>query len=153
MPLSAVTGKAELLNVPHAGGLGGTYGGNPVSCKAALAVLEILFKDGLIKTAQELGVILLEKFLALQKKYELIGDVRGKGPMLGLELVKDRVTKEPAVDEAKQLVQLCYEKGLIILSCGTFGNVIRTLMPLVITEEELDKGLTILEESFDELDR
>ena len=153
MPLSAVTGKAELMDTPHVGGLGGTYSGNPISCKAALAVLEILFEDGLLQTAEALGKTLLEKFLSLQKNHELIGDVRGKGPMLGLELVKDRVTKEPAVDEAKKLVQLCYDKGLIILSCGNYGNVIRTLMPLVITAEELDKGLSILEESFYELEK
>jgi len=151
MPLSAVIGKSELMTAPHVGGLGGTYSGNPVSCRAALAVLEILFKDGLMKTAQGLGEILLEKFRGFQKDHEIIGDVRGKGPMLGLELVKDRQTKEPAVEEAKKLVQLCYEKGLIILSCGNYGNVIRTLMPLVITNEELDKGLSILEESFAEL--
>ncbi|RLC20567.1 MAG: 4-aminobutyrate--2-oxoglutarate transaminase, partial [Deltaproteobacteria bacterium] len=137
----------------HVGGLGGTYGGNPVSCKAALAVLEILFEDKLIETAQSLGETLLERFISLQKTHEIIGDVRGKGPMLGLELVKDRVTKEPAAEEAKKLVQLCYEKGLIILSCGNYGNVIRTLMPLVITKEELDTGLSILEESFQDLER
>jgi len=153
MPLSAVTGKASLMEAPHVGGLGGTYGGNPISCKAALAVLDILIEDKLIETAQGLGETLLERFTTLQKTHEIIGDVRGKGPMLGMELVKDRVTKKPAVDEAKKLVQLCYEKGLIILSCGTYGNVIRTLMPLVITKEELDKGLSILEESFHELEK
>ncbi len=153
MPLSAVIGRAELMKAPHAGGLGGTYGGNPISCKAALTVLEILFKDRFMETAQSLGETLLGKFTSLQKDHEIIGDVRGKGPMLGLELVKDRYTKEPAVEETKKLVHLCYEKGLIILSCGNYGNVIRTLMPLVITNKELDKGLSILEESFHELER
>ena len=152
MPLSAVIGKKELMEAPHVGGLGGTYSGNPVSCAAALAVLDIFFEDGLLETAQALGETLLEKFTDLQKQYEIIGDVRGKGPMLGMELVKDRVTKEPATQAAKKLVQLCYDKGLIILSCGTYGNVIRTLMPLVITPEELDKGLSILEESLKELE-
>ncbi len=153
MPLSAVTGKASLMEVPHVGGLGGTYGGNPVSCKAALAVLDILIEDKLIETAQNLGETLWERFKSLQKNHEIIGEVRGKGPMLGLELVKDRHTKEPAAEEAKKLTQLCYEKGLIILSCGNYGNVIRTLMPLVITDEELDTGLSILEESFCELEK
>ncbi|WP_299980648.1 4-aminobutyrate--2-oxoglutarate transaminase [Desulfobacula sp.] len=153
MPLSAVTGKASLMEAPHAGGLGGTYGGNPVSCKAALAVLDILLEDKLIETAQALGETLFERFTSLQKDHEIIGDVRGKGPMLGMELVKDRHTKEPATEEAKKLVQLCYDKGLIILSCGNYGNVIRTLMPLVITKAELDTGLSILEESFHELER
>ncbi len=151
MPLSAVTGRTELMDAPHAGGLGGTYGGNPVSCSAALAVLEILIEDDMLARSKALGVTLIQKFNALKDKYEIIGDVRGKGPMLGLELVRDRETKEPASDEAKKLVQLCYEKGLIILSCGNFGNVIRTLMPFVITDEQLDKGLTILEESLNEL--
>jgi 4-aminobutyrate aminotransferase/(S)-3-amino-2-methylpropionate transaminase len=148
-----VIGRKELMEAPHVGGLGGTYSGNPISCAAALAVLEIFFEDGLLETAKALGETLLKKFTELQNSYELIGDVRGKGPMLGLELVRDRVTREPAVQEAKKLVQLCYDKGLIILSCGTYGNVIRTLMPLVITQEELDKGLSILEESFKELER
>ena len=153
MPLSAVIGRRELMEAPHVGGLGGTYGGNPLSCRAALAVLEILFDDGLLKTAQNLGEILLERFTSLQKDHEIIGEVRGKGPMLGLELVRDRITKEPAIEEAKKLVQLCYEKGLFILSCGNYGNIIRTLMPLVITTGELDKGLSILEESFYELEK
>ncbi|MCK5837761.1 MAG: aminotransferase class III-fold pyridoxal phosphate-dependent enzyme, partial [Desulfobacula sp.] len=153
MPLSAVIGREDLMKAPHVGGLGGTYSGNPVSCSAALAVLEILFEDGLMKKARNLGETLLEKFTAFQKDHEIIGDVRGKGPMLGMELVKDRHTKEPAVEEAKKLVELCYKKGLIILSCGNYGNVIRTLMPLVITKEELDKGLSILEESFHELEK
>jgi 4-aminobutyrate aminotransferase/(S)-3-amino-2-methylpropionate transaminase len=153
MPLSAVIGRADLMNTPHAGGLGGTYGGNPVSCAAALAVMDILYEDDLLSKAKVLGEILFERFTKLQNEFEIIGDVRGKGPMLGMELVKDRETKEPAVEEAKKLVQLCYEKGLIILSCGNFGNVIRTLMPFVISDEELKKGLAILEESFHELER
>ena len=151
MPLSAVTGREELMNAPHAGGLGGTYGGNPVACSASLAVLEILIDDGMLARSKALGETLLKKFNALKDKYEIIGDVRGKGPMLGLELVRDRETKEPAAAEAKKLVQLCYEKGLVILSCGNFGNVIRTLMPFVITDEQLDRGLTILEDSLNEL--
>jgi 4-aminobutyrate aminotransferase / (S)-3-amino-2-methylpropionate transaminase / 5-aminovalerate transaminase len=153
MPLSAVIGRADLMDAPHAGGLGGTYGGNPVSCSAALAVLDILYGDDLLSTARALGKTLLERFTSLQEKFEIIGDVRGKGPMLGMELVRDRETKEPALEEAKKLVQLCYEKGLIILSCGNSGNVIRTLMPFVITDEDLEKGLSILEESFHELER
>jgi 4-aminobutyrate aminotransferase/(S)-3-amino-2-methylpropionate transaminase len=153
MPLSAVIGRADLMDEPHVGGLGSTYGGNPVCCRAALAVLEILFDDGLLSTAQTLGETLLERFTHLQEEHEIIGDVRGIGPMLGLELVRDRETKEPATGEAKRLVQLCFEKGLIILSCGNYGNVIRTLMPLVITEEDLDKGLSILEESLRELEK
>ncbi len=147
MPLSAVIGREEMMNKPHVGGLGGTYGGNPICCRAALAVLEVITEDGLLQRSAELGEILSKRFAALQEKVELIGEVRGKGPMLGLELVKDRESKEPATDQAKKVVQLCYEKGLVVLACGNFGNVIRTLMPLVITNEQLDKGLSILEES------
>jgi len=151
MPLSAVTGRSELMNKPHVGGLGGTYGGNPVACQAALAVLEILTKEGLIGQAEVLGNKIKTRFEKLQEKHELIGEVRGLGPMLALELVKDRESKEPAAEETKKLAQLCFEKGLIVLSCGNYGNVIRTLMPLVITDEQLDKGISILEESLVEL--
>jgi 4-aminobutyrate aminotransferase / (S)-3-amino-2-methylpropionate transaminase / 5-aminovalerate transaminase len=151
MPLSAVTGRAELMNAPHPGGLGGTYGGNPLSCSAALAVLKIFLEDGLLQKAEELGVKLRKRFDALQEKYEIIGEVRGKGPMLALELVQDRQTKKPAGDQAKKLTKLCYDKGLVILSCGSFGNVVRFLMPLVITDEQLERGLGILEESLHEV--
>jgi len=151
MPLSAITGRSTLMNAVHVGGLGGTYGGNPVSCRAALAVMEILLKDGLLDRSVELGNTLLDRFEGLKMDNEIVGDVRGKGPMLALELVRDRETKEPAVEEAKALVQRCFEKGLILLSCGNFGNVIRTLMPLVITDEQLDRGITILEESLKEV--
>lgn len=149
MPLSAIIGKSELMNRPHSGGLGGTYGGNPVSCRAALAVLDALYEDGLLKRSAELGDQLLPRFKDLQKRFEIIGDVRGKGPMLGLELVTDREKKTPATTQAKKLTQLCYEKGLVILSCGNFGNVIRTLMPFVITDAQIEKGFEILEEALE----
>ncbi len=116
-------------------------------------MLEILLDDGLLKTAEALGAKVRSAFNRLQESYEIIGDVRGKGPMLAMELVRDRETKEPATDEAKKLVNLCYQKGLVLLSCGNFGNVIRTLMPLVITDEQLDRGMAILEESLRELTR
>ena len=146
MPLSAVVGRAEMMNAPQVGGLGGTYGGNPVCCSAALAVLEIFEEEKLLDKSRALGQKLRQRFEAMQNRFEIIGDVRGIGPMLALELVKDRVTKEPAADQAKALVKFCYEKGLVILSCGNFGNVIRTLMPLVITDEQLERGLAIVEE-------
>ncbi len=148
MPLSSVVGKKEMMDAPHVGGLGGTYGGNPVCCQAALAVLDIFEEENLLQKAEVLGKRLKERFDSLQQQFEIIGDVRGKGPMLALELVKDRETKEPAADEAKALVKFSYEKGLILLSCGNFGNVIRTLMPLVITDELLEKGLAIMEDGF-----
>ena len=146
MPLSAVVGRKEWMDAVHPLGIGGTYGGNPVACRAGLAVMEIFEEENLLRKAEALGKKLLERFHALESEYELIGDVRGIGPMLALELVKDRETKEPAADDAKALTKICYEKGLILLSCGNFGNVIRALMPLVITDEQLDKGLAIMEE-------
>jgi len=146
MPLSAVVGKKEMLDAPHVGGLGGTYSGNPVCCRAALAVLDVIEEENLLQKAEALGKKLRERFDALQQQFEIIGDVRGIGPMLALELVKDRETKDPAADEAKALVKFCYEKGLILLSCGNFSNVIRILMPLVITDDQLERGLSIIEE-------
>jgi 4-aminobutyrate aminotransferase/(S)-3-amino-2-methylpropionate transaminase len=151
MPLSSVVGKKEMMDAPHVGGLGGTYGGNPVCCQAALAVLDVFEEENLLQKAEVLGEKLKERFDAIQQQFEIIGDVRGKGPMLALELVKDRQTKEPAADQAKALVKFCYEKGLILLSCGSFGNVIRTLMPLVITDEQLERGLAIMEDGLAEI--
>ena len=147
--MSAVTGRAELMDAPHTGGLGGTYSGNPLSCKAALAVLEILLKDNLLDRSRELGETLQKRFTDLAARHEIIGEVRGKGPMLAMELVEEREAKQPATDKAR--VSRCFEKGLVLLSCGNFGNVIRTLMPLVITDEQLEKGLAILEESLAEI--
>lgn len=144
MPLSAVTGRADMMNVSHVGGLGGTYGGNPISCRASLAVLEILLKDGLLERSAALGETLMTRFTALQERHAIIGDVRGKGPMLALELVEDRETKTPASAKAKALVARCFEKGLILLSCGAHGNVIRTLMPLVITTRSWIAGFPFL---------
>jgi 4-aminobutyrate aminotransferase/(S)-3-amino-2-methylpropionate transaminase len=151
MPLSAVVGKKEMLDAPHVGGLGGTYGGNPVACRAGLAVMEIFEEENLLQKAEVLGKKLKERFDAWQQEFELIGEVRGLGPMLALELVRDRETKEPAADQAKALVKFCYAKGLILLSCGSFGNVIRTLMPLVITDEQLERGFAIMEEGLAEI--
>jgi 4-aminobutyrate aminotransferase / (S)-3-amino-2-methylpropionate transaminase / 5-aminovalerate transaminase len=147
LPLSAVTGRAELMDAPHPGGLGGTFGGNPIACAAALAVLEVLVEDGLVARAEALGVKARARLDAMQARFELIGDVRGKGPMLAIELVRDRERKTPAGAETKELVRLCFERGLMLLSCGQHGNVIRTLMPLVITDDELDRGFSIMEES------
>jgi len=146
MPLSAVVGKKEIMNSPQAGGLGGTYGGNPICCAAALGVLSAFKEENLVARSAELGETLRQTFESWKSRYELIGDVRGLGPMLALELVTDREAKTPAASQAKELVKFCFEHGLIILSCGNYGNVIRTLMPIVITKEQLDRGLAILEE-------
>jgi 4-aminobutyrate aminotransferase/(S)-3-amino-2-methylpropionate transaminase len=153
MPLSAVVGKTEMMDSPHVGGLGGTYGGNPVCCRAALAVLDIFEEENLLKKAKVLGQKVKQRFDTWQQQFELIGEVRGLGPMLALELVKDRETKEPAADEAKELVEFCHKRGLILLACGNFGNVIRTLMPLVIEDEQLERGLAIMEEGLTALSK
>lgn len=144
MPLSAVVGRKNLMDSVHASGIGGTYGGNPMSCRAALAVLEIFETEDLLAKSRSLGEKLRLRFDQFQDRFEVIGDVRGMGPMLALELVEDRETKVPAGDAAKQLVAFCRDKGLIILACGAYGNVIRVLMPLVITDQQLERGLAIM---------
>ena len=153
MPLSAVVGKSEMMNSPQVGGLGGTYGGNPVCCAAALAVLKIFEEENLLQRSEELGKKLRARFDDFGRRFEIVGDVRGLGPMLALELVTDRVTKEPAAAQTKALVKFCCEKGLVLLSCGNFSNVIRALMPLVITDEQLERGLAIMEEGLASLSR
>jgi len=149
LPLAGITGRAEIMEMPHIGGLGGTFGGNPIACKAALAVLELLNTE-LLEKATALGEKVLTRFLEFQEEFDIIGDVRGLGPMIGLELVKDLRSKEPAPEMAKELVGRCFEKGLIILACGNYGNVIRTLMPLVITDDQLERGCAILKDGLQE---
>lgn len=148
LPLGAVIGRAELLDTVHVGGLGGTYGGNPLSCSAALAVLDEL-EGGLMDQAVKLGNRVKDLFRQLQDRHEIVGDVRGLGPMMAMELVTDRETKKPATEQAKALVAICRNKGLLLLSCGNFGNVIRTLMPLNIKEQELERGFTIMNDGLD----
>ncbi|WP_027415284.1 4-aminobutyrate--2-oxoglutarate transaminase [Aneurinibacillus terranovensis] len=145
MPLSAITGRADLMDVPGSGQLGGTFAGSPVACAAGLAVLEVIEEENLIERAQKIGDRMRNAFHSWQQKYHVIGDVRGLGAMMALELVKDPITKEPAKEAAGQIVTECWNNGLIGLTAGLFGNVIRFLPPLVITDEQLDKGLGILE--------
>ncbi|MCB2192395.1 MAG: aminotransferase class III-fold pyridoxal phosphate-dependent enzyme, partial [Deltaproteobacteria bacterium] len=149
LPLSGITGTAEIMNTVHPGGLGGTYGGNPVSCAAGLAVLEAFEQEGLLERAQALGDKARAALEAMQKSHPCIGQVRGMGPMLAIELVKSRGRKEPAAELAKKVTSLCHQEGLIILDCGTLGNNLRTLMPLVITDEQLERGMAILQRSLD----
>jgi len=146
MPLSAVVGKSEIMDSVYPFGLGGTYSGNPLACRAALAVMEIFEEENMLQKAEVLGEKLRKRFDSWKEQFELIGDVRGLGAMLALELVKDRETKVPATEEAKALVKFCHERGLIVLACGSFGNVIRVLAPFVITDEQLERGLAIMEE-------
>jgi len=146
MPLSAVVGRKEIMDSVHPSGVGGTYGANPVACQAAIAVMEVFEEEALLARAQKLGEKMRSRMESWKLEYEIVGDVRGLGPMRAVELVRDRETKEPATEEAVALANHCLEKGLVILVCGTLGNVIRFLPPLVITDEQLDKGMAILEE-------
>ncbi len=148
MPLSGVVGKAEIMDAPIPGSIGGTYVGNPVACAAALAVLDIFEEEGLAERAEHIGEILREGFHSLQRKYEIIGDVRGLGAMVGMELVRDRRTKEPAAEETKRVAKEAIARGLIFPTAGLYSNVIRVLVPLVISDAELQEGLEILDEAF-----
>lgn len=145
MPLSAVIGKKEIMDSVHPSGIGGTYSGNPITCEAALAVFDIFEAEDLLGRAKLLGEKLQTTLHGFKEKHDLIGDVRGVGPMIAMELVHDRQNKTPAPDKAKELVKYCFERNLIILACGTFGNVIRFLMPLVITDKQLAQGMDILD--------
>jgi len=147
LPLAAVTGAAEVMDAPEPGGLGGTFGGNPVACAAAVAVLDEVASESFRSGSIELAAKIRTRLDELASRLEQVGEVRGIGPMLALELVTNRETKEPAADLAKRTTEAARERGLILLSCGTLGNVIRILVPLVIADDDLNRGLEILEES------
>jgi len=146
MPIAAVTGRAEIMDSVHVGGLGGTYGGNPVACAAALATMDEIERMNLPARADKIGEKLRGTALDWQKKHPLIGEVRGLGAMVAIEFVKDRQTKEPAKEFNVGLVKRCVENGLILIYAGTHSNVLRYLVPLVITDEQLDEGLGVIEE-------
>lgn len=152
-PLSAISGRADVMDAPHPGGLGGTYGGNPTACRAALEVFDIIEHEGLLERATKVGARVMEAFREMQQEIEVIGDVRGIGAMVGMELVHDRLRKTPAADITKRLVDRTQEKGLIMISAGTHGNVIRPLMPVTIEYDLLERGLDILHEALVEVTR
>lgn len=147
MPLSAVTGRAELMDAPEAGQLGGTFAGSPVACAAGLAVLDVIEEEQLVERAAIIGERMIGRFHAMKEKYALIGNVRGLGAMVAMELVTDRHAKTPAKEATAEIVKECWKNGLIGLSAGINGNVVRFLPPLVITDEQLAEGLDILEAS------
>lgn len=148
LPLAAITGRAEIMDAPAVGGLGGTFAGNPLSCAAALAVLDLFDKENLLARANELGNHFQRRARDWQTRWPIIGDVRGLGGMQALELVKSPETKLPASEETKAITQYCYEHGLITITAGTYSNVIRVLVPLVATNEQLEEGLDVLESAF-----
>ena len=145
LPLAAVTGRADVLDAAQPGGLGGTYGGNPLACAAALAVLDAMSREDVPARGARLGDRIRAQFLAWQKRWPQIGDVRGMGAMIAMELVKDPVTKEPAKELTGKLQAEALKRGLILLSAGTLGNVIRVLVPLTVEDAVLDEGLAVME--------
>jgi 4-aminobutyrate aminotransferase/(S)-3-amino-2-methylpropionate transaminase len=148
LPISAVTGRAELMDAVHVGGLGGTYGGNPVAAAAALAVLDLIERDGLLERSRRIGRTVMDRFTAMASAHAVVGDVRGRGAMCAIELVSDRSSKEPlGAALVNGIVRHALENGVVLLSAGTYGNVIRLLPPLTIDDALLDEGLTILDEA------
>jgi 4-aminobutyrate aminotransferase len=149
MPLGATVSQSEVMDwVP--GSHASTFGGNPISCRAALTTIDLL-EEGLIENAASVGAYLLGELKELQRRFRLIGDVRGKGLMIGIELVKDRQTKEKAIEERSRIIRACFEKGLLLLGAGE--NVIRFSPPLIIAKKEADTALSILEEVLQQVEK
>jgi len=147
LPLSAVVVKDELVKDIYPGSLGGTFGGNPISCVAALKVIDIMKRDRIAERAARLGMKISKRLNEFENQYEIIGEVRGKGPMMAMELVKNRNTKEPAVEETKRILATALNQGLLLLKAGLYGNVVRLHPPLTIEDEFVDRGLDLLEET------
>jgi 4-aminobutyrate aminotransferase / (S)-3-amino-2-methylpropionate transaminase / 5-aminovalerate transaminase len=149
LPLSGVLGRAEIMDAPGDSAIGGTYVGNPVAQAAALAVLDVFEEDGLVERAAQLGDAMRERMLAWQQRWPAIGDVRGLGAMLAIELVDDPATKRPAPELATKAVEAAAERGLLLLKSGIYSNCIRVLVPLVITDGQLDEALGVWEDALD----
>ena len=143
LPLSAVTGRAEIMDSAHVGGLGGTYGGNPVACAAALAAIDAFEHDGLVERARAIGEVVLQALRTAQSGDARIGDVRGRGAMVAMELV-DPATGDPDPGLTGRVVRYAYEHGVIALTAGTYGNVVRFLPPLAIDDDLLREGLDVV---------
>ena len=151
MPLSAIIGRAEVMDAPAVGGLGGTYAGNPLACASALAVLDVFEKENLLQRSKDVGARLTAGLKAIAAKHKSIGDVRGLGSMIAIELFKNGDVHQPDADLAKKLATEAAKRGLILLTCGTYANVVRVLVPLVASDAILDEGLAIMAASFDAL--
>ncbi|MGH2675651.1 MAG: 4-aminobutyrate--2-oxoglutarate transaminase [Actinomycetota bacterium] len=147
LPISGVTARADVMDEVHVGGLGGTFGGNPLSAAAALEVITAIEREGLLERAERVGAILTSRLRDLQDRYEAVGDVRGLGAMVAMELVDDRGTKHPAKEATGRVIEECFRQGLITLKAGTYDNVVRLLPPLTIDDDLLDEGLGLLEKA------
>ena len=145
LPLAAVTGRSAVMDAPGVGGLGGTFAGSPVACEAALAVLDLIEKENLCHRANHLGEMFQKRAKSWQSKWELIGEVRGMGAMQALELVRSKRTREPAPEETKKISQRCYENGLITITAGSYSNILRLLMPIVITDDQMNEAMNVME--------
>jgi 4-aminobutyrate aminotransferase/(S)-3-amino-2-methylpropionate transaminase len=153
LPLGAVVGRSELMDATSPGGLGGTFGGNPVACAAALAVIDVLIEEKLAERGERLGDRALARMRAWQDRHPHVGDVRGVGAMVAMELVTDRATREPARTMTNDVLRYCHARGLVLLKAGLYDNVIRLLFPLTISEQELDRGLDIMDEALNHVKR
>ncbi len=151
LPLAAVTGRAEIMDSPGPGGLGGTFGGNPVACRAAIEILKAVDSLHLSECSERIGRLFESATRSWPVRFSLIGDIRGVGAMRAIELVRDRITKEPAETETKDILAACHSRGLLVISAGTFGNVIRLLVPLTATDGQIAEGLEVLEQALIEL--
>ena len=151
VPLAAVTGKAEIMDAPGPGGLGGTFAGSPLACAAGLAVLEVMREEQLLKRSQEIGRFMSSRLKGLQVRFPCIGEVRNLGAMVALELVKNMRAEEPDAELTKAVVQAAGRRGLIILSCGVYANVIRFLAPLTISDALLKEGCSVFEQALEEV--
>jgi 4-aminobutyrate aminotransferase/(S)-3-amino-2-methylpropionate transaminase len=147
LPLAAVTGRAEIMDAPHVGGLGGTYGGNPVACAAALGAIATMESQDLNGRARSIGATMTARLGEMKERYDVIGEIRGRGAMIAVELVKPG-THDPDAAVAAAVAKACHAEGLIVLTCGTYGNVLRFLPPLVMPDHLLDEGLTIIDKAF-----
>ena len=147
-PLSAVTGKAEIMDVPGPGGLGGTYAGSPIACAAALAVIDVIESEGLAERAQAIGGKVVKTVEGWAESDPRIGEVRGLGAMVGVELVTDPTTRQPDPDRTKSITMAALEEGLILMSCGVHGNVLRVMVPLTASDEIVEEGLEAMERAF-----
>jgi len=147
LPLAAVTGRAEVMDAVHSGGLGGTYGGNPVACAAALGSIETMESENLGERAKQIETIFRGRLTAMAERHGVIGDIRGRGAMMAVEIVRPG-TKDADPDLTKKVMAACHAQGVVVLTAGTYGNVLRFLPPLVIGDDLLREGLDILDEAF-----